>query len=54
MPYEAERILIAHSMGWTLHYVDSLEVKERAEVMTVLSAWNKAQKDKLTNQLEDA
>jgi len=57
MPYEAERILIAHAMGWTLDYVDSLEVRERAEVMLVLSAWNKAQSDKLTkltaNPVED-
>jgi hypothetical protein len=38
MPPEAMRVLIAEAMHWTLDYTDSLELRERLEVLTVLNA----------------
>ncbi len=38
MPPEALRVLIAEAMHWTLDYTDSLELRERLEVLTVLNA----------------
>ena len=38
MPPEALRVLIAEAMHWTLEYTDSLELKERLEVLTILNA----------------
>ena len=49
MPYDAERVLLAQAMGWTLDYVDSLEVRDRLAVKAVLSGWNKAQSDRIRN-----
>lgn len=38
MPPEGMRILIAEAMHWTLDYADSLELRERLEVLAVLNA----------------
>ena len=43
MPPEAMRVLIAEAMHWTLDYTDSLELRERLEVLTVLNARASAQ-----------
>jgi len=38
MPPEALRVLTAEAMHWTLDYADSLELRERLEVLVVLNA----------------
>ncbi len=38
MPPEAMRVLIAEAMHWTLDYTDSLELRDRLEVLVVLNA----------------
>ncbi len=43
MPPEALRVLTAEAMHWTLDYTDSLELRERLEVLVVLNARTAAQ-----------
>lgn len=48
MPPEAMRVMIARAMsGWTLEYTDSLELRERLEVLVVLNAQAAAQHSRL-------
>ncbi len=43
MPPEALRVLTVEAMHWTLDYADSLELRERLEVLVVLNARTAAQ-----------
>jgi hypothetical protein len=40
--YLVNRVMLAERMGWTLDYVDSIDVMEAADIMAILDAVDKA------------
>jgi hypothetical protein len=42
MPLEAVRVLLAREFGWTLEYVDSLDIEDVQDVMAVLDGLARA------------
>jgi hypothetical protein len=42
MPLEAVRVILAREFGWTLEYVDSLDVEDVQDVMAVLDGLARA------------
>ncbi len=42
MPLEAVRVILAREFGWTLEYVDSLDIEDVQNVMAVLDGLARA------------
>jgi len=47
------RVLIAHEMHWTLEYTDNTELRDKLEVLAVLSGWNAAQQSHVNGDEDD-
>jgi len=53
MPEAGMRVLIAHEMHWTLEYTDNTELRDKLEVLAVLSGWNAAQQSHVNGDEDD-